>query len=227
MKTALSHEELMEIARQLSNPDGDHGVEVGERMNLSNGNMIKRGIESLGIQKGDAVLEIGPGNGSHVSSILDLAGEITYHGVDISETMVLEAQKKNAHWGNTGRVTFTLSDGHSLDFQDNFFDSIFTVNTVYFWENPIAYAKEIFRVLKPNGVFNLVFADKDFMAKLPFTEFGFQLYDKNSAETLLKDAGFSIHQTIEEVEATQSNLGVLVNRPIIMILARKSGQAGS
>ena len=221
MKKEWSEEELKEVARQLGNPDGANGVKTGERMNLSNANMINRGVESLDIKTGETVLEIGPGNGSHVSSIMDVADRVTYHGIDISETMILEANKLNEGLVINGQVIFALSDGNKLDFQDVFFDKIFTVNTVYFWRDPVAYAKEIFRVLKPGGVFGLVFSDKSFMEQLPFTKFGFQLYDKNLAKKLLQQAGFSVNETIEETETTQSNLGEFVDRPIVIMLATK------
>lgn len=221
MKKEWSEEELKEVARQLGNPDGANGVKTAERMNLSNANMINRGIESLHITTGETVLEIGPGNGSHVGSVVSVADDVAYHGIDISETMVLEASKLNADLVARGRVTFALSDGNGLDFRDDFFDKIFTVNTVYFWQDPVGYAKAIFRVLKPGGVFSLVFSDKSFMEQLPFTRFGFQLYDKDLAETLLKQAGFSLNETIEEVETTQGNLGEFVERPIVIMLAKK------
>ncbi|WP_254413421.1 class I SAM-dependent methyltransferase [Dyadobacter diqingensis] len=221
MKKEWSEEELKEVARQLGNPDGANGVKTGERMNLSNANMINRGVESLDIKTGETILEIGPGNGSHVGSIIGVAEKVIYHGIDISETMILEANKSNEDLVASGKAIFTLSDGNKLDFQDDFFDKIFTVNTVYFWQDPVAYAKEIFRVLKPGGVFSLVFSDKSFMEQLPFTKFGFQLYDKNLAETLLKQSGFSVSETIEEIETTQSNLGEFVDRPIVIMRATK------
>lgn len=221
MKKEWSEEELKEVARQLGNPDGANGVKTGERMNLSNANMINRGVESLDIKTGETVLEIGPGNGSHVGSIIDVADKVIYYGIDISETMILEANKLNEGLVINGQVIFALSDGNKLDFQDGFFDKIFTVNTVYFWRDPVAYAKEIFRVLKPGGVFGLVFSDKSFMEQLPFTKFGFQLYDKNLAKKLLQQAGFSVNETIEETETTQSNLGEFVDRPIVIMLATK------
>jgi len=221
MKKEWSEEELKEVASQLGNPDGSAGVKTGERMYHSNANMISFGINSLDIKSGDIVLEIGPGNGGHVSSIANIAGAVQYHGVDISETMVQEANKLNEELVTAGQVSFTLSDGNILEFGDDTFDKIFTVNTVYFWKNPSAFASEIYRVLKPGGVFSLVFSDKSFMQQLPFTRFGFQLYDRPLAEQLLSEANFSILITIEELEMTKSNLGEDVERPVIAVVAKK------
>lgn len=221
MKKEWSEEELKEVARQLSNPDGETGIKTGERMNLSNAHMIGRGIESLNIKENEFVLEIGPGNGSHVNDILLIAGGINYSGVDISETMIAEAEKLNQNFIEDGTVSFSLSDGNSLPFSEKSFDKIVTVNTVYFWQNPVAYGQEVLRVLKPGGIFSLVFSDKSFMQQLPFTKFGFQLYDKYTAVELLENSGFTVIDTVEEMETTQSNLGEAVQRPIVIILATK------
>jgi len=221
MKKEWSEEELKEVARQLSNPDGETGIKTGERMNLSNANMIGRGIESLNIKENEFVLEIGPGNGSHVNDILLIADGINYSGVDISETMIAEAEKLNQNFIEDGTVSFSVSDGNSLPFSEKSFDKIVTVNTVYFWQNPVAYGQEVLRVLKTGGIFSLVFSDKSFMQQLPFTKFGFQLYDKYTAVELLENSGFTVIDTVEEMETTQSNLGEAVQRPIVIILATK------
>jgi ubiquinone/menaquinone biosynthesis C-methylase UbiE len=222
MKKECSEEELLEIAKQLSNPEGSEGVKTGERMSHGNGQMIHRTMDLLDIKPNDFVLEIGPGNGGHIHSILETRENVKYQGVDISATMVEEANRMNEEAVKSGRVSFTLSDGKTLDFPDHTFDKIFTVNTVYFWEYPPEYTAEIFRVLKTGGIFALSLSDGQFMKNLPFTKFGFQLYDKTQAEKLLTSAGFNLLETIEEIEVSKSNLGEEVERPVIVILAKKS-----
>ncbi|WP_192348554.1 methyltransferase domain-containing protein [Algoriphagus sp. Y33] len=55
------------------------------------------------------------------------------------------------------------------------FDKVFTVNAIYFWSDPVVLAREIYRVLKPDGRLVVAFAGRDFMKKLPFTDFVFLL----------------------------------------------------
>lgn len=221
MKKEWTEEELKEVAQQLSHPDGETGQKTGERMNDTNAYMIEKAIKSVSLVPEDIVLELGPGNGAHLVSVYNETENVKYFGLDISETMVQEATRINAPYIAAGKATFAVTDGQSLQFADSFFHKIFTVNTVYFWGNPLAYAKEIYRTLKPDGVFSLVFADKSFMEKLPFTKFGFQLYDKEDAGRLLTDAGFEILSVSEEIELTKGNLGQEVERPIIVLLATK------
>lgn len=221
MKKIWTEEELKQIASQLSAPEGEMGKKTGERMALSNGNMIKRTIELLDLKEGENVLEIGHGNGSHVPELLAIAEGIHYTGTDISATMIAEAIHINTSAVESEKAAFVLSDGNLLNFPDASFDKIFTVNTLYFWKDPIAFAKEIYRVLKPGGSFCNAFAHKKFMEQLPFTKWGFRLYTIEMLWEILQEAGFSIAATCEEKDNTQSNLGTEVERDIVVITARR------
>ncbi|RQO74060.1 class I SAM-dependent methyltransferase [Pedobacter sp. KBW06] len=221
MKKEWTEEELKEVASQLSQPKGKAGIKTGERMALSNENMITRTIESLALSDDEKVLEIGQGNGSHVGLLMDKAKDLLYTGTDISMTMIEEAKRINAALINSGSVSFELSDGEHLDFPADTFQKIFTVNTLYFWKDPKAYAAEIYKVLKPGGRFCIAFAAKEFMEQLPFTKWEFQLYTAQMLSQLLEEVGFHILDIIEEKDHTQSNLGTAVQRDIVIVAAGK------
>ncbi|TDE15464.1 class I SAM-dependent methyltransferase [Dyadobacter psychrotolerans] len=220
MKKEWSETDLAAIAGQLANPTGEGGIKTGEMMNLSNNGMIATTIALLSIQEGNRVLEIGPGNGNHVSELMKLY-EITYTGVDISLTMIEEASRRYSEDVLKGNVNFILSDGNQLPFQSDFFDKIFTVNTIYFWKDPVKYASEIYRILKTDGTFNLALATKSFMKKLPFTKYGFQLYDKETAVSLMSEAGFQVQEIIEQIDITIGNMGQPVERDIMVLICTK------
>ena len=218
----FTEEDLKNLASQLSKPEGEMGVKVGQNMEISNANMTAQAISALQIADNEKVLEIGPGNGQQIESILNGRSGVTYIGVDISELMIQEATNINKVYVQSGEAIFTLSDGHTLSFDDQFFDKIFTVNTVYFWEDPGAYAQEIYRVLKVGGSFALTFAEKSFMEKLPFTKFGFTLYDQKSAVDLLVNAGFEIDKVLPHHEKIKGNMGEFVDRDFVVVVARRS-----
>ena len=88
----LSDAELQQLAAQLSNPKGEKGIQVAEMMNFTNSGLISKAIELLNITNENRILEIGPGNGSHVGSIIKNENTV-YYGIDISETMIAEAKK--------------------------------------------------------------------------------------------------------------------------------------
>ncbi|WP_316830386.1 class I SAM-dependent methyltransferase [Pedobacter aquatilis] len=219
METEFSEEHLKEIARQLSCPEGAMGLKTGEVMNINNIGMTTSAIEALSIAKNDIILEIGHGNAAHLADILTSADNVTYFGADISETIISAAEEINARYIAENQASFHLTNGKNLPFGNESFDKIFTVNTLYFWGNPIQYLNEIKRVLKPTGLFVIAFADKKFMESLPFTKFGFELYEEKKAIALLDGAGFKIIKSIIKTEKVQSNAGNFVTRDYFTITA--------
>lgn len=214
----LSEKELQELAGQLRRPDGDEGRKVGEMMNIVNGNMINKAIENLQLSDNDTVLEIGPGTGSHVKSILNSGTSIVYHGIDISDTMVAEAAKLNSGLQNT---SFTVTDGKSIPFEKGLFDKVITTNTIYFWENPQGYANEIARVLKPGGLFSIGFIPSSTMQYLPFAKYGFTHYDIEAVSKLLTSAGMEIAGAVTHKEVVPTNSGEQVEREFVILTAKK------
>lgn len=221
MENEWNEDDLKAVGSQLSSPNGEAGKKTGERMAVSNENMIKRTIDAMKLSDGQQVLEIGPGNASHLSMLMAQAKGLQYTGIDISETMIEEAIRINQEFVNAGVANFTLSDGIHIDFPAQSFHKIFTVNTLYFWKDPSGYATEIYKALKSGGYFCIGFADKNFMEQLPFTKWDFQLYDTQMVKDLLEDIGFEVIKVWEEKEQVTNNIGMDVKRDIIVITAGK------
>lgn len=198
----MEKQDLKIVAQNLANPQGKKGIEIGEMMNDTNIGMTLESIQTLLIEDNEQILEIGHGNADHVKSILNKAANIQYTGIDISETMHQEAKRLNKQFGD--QVNFVLYEGKKLPFQDKTFDKIFTVNTVYFWEQPVDYLNEIYRVLKDNGTFVLTFGQRDFMEKLPFTQFGFTLYSNSEMEETIAKSPFKRMKISEREEQIKS-----------------------
>ena len=213
--------QLMEIAKQLNCPSGEYGILTAQNMALHNHNMISEAILVLGPTDDQRILEIGPSGGDHVPKVFKQAKGLKYYGVDISELMVLESIKANQKLVNSGQATFTLANGKTLAFFNEFFDCAFTVNTIYFWNEPVAYAQEIMRVLKPGGFFSVAFAPKDFMEKLPFTKYTFKLYSLEEARALFISAGFAIINSDSHQETITSNAGQTIDREFIILTLQK------
>lgn len=180
-----------ELAAQLRKPDGEIGIEVGKRMNEGNALMHALVMELLDVRDNHSVFEIGFGNGKFIPEILGKAKDLSYSGVDISSTMLEEAQGVIRAAGISGQANVQLGNVSALPFPDGQFDRAFTINTIYFWEDPANDIKEIYRVLKPGGMFLLSFRPKKQAQHLPFTKFGFTLYDIEDALELLHEGGFA------------------------------------
>jgi len=214
-------DDLKELAKQLGNPEGEIGIEIANMMNATNIGMTKHVIESLNLDKNDVVLELGHGNCGHLSYLMKQAENLKYFGLEISELMQQQAIKSNQNYIENNSAEFELYKGTEIPFNDESFDKIFSVNTLYFWKNPDLLLNEISRVLKPNGIFALTFADKSFMEKLPFTNFGFNLYSLKDAEELLQKNHFKIIESISQTEQVFSKTNEMVNRTFFTVLAEK------
>jgi len=190
----MDEAEARQIAKQLRQPDGPDGVEVAERLNTTNAEMIETTIEMLGLRDGHSVLELGPGNAQHVADLLMRATKIDYTALEISETMVAEATARNSTPPPSTSARFLLYDGLRFPGSDEEFDRLFTVNTLYFWEDPALMLSEIHRVLKPNGRAVICFVDAPFLNDRPFAQYGFTVYDAESIADLVANSAFKTVQ---------------------------------
>lgn len=201
----MEKDELKILAQNLANPQGDKGIEIAEMMNATNIGMTLESIRTLLIEDDEHILEIGHGNAAHLKNILDKAKNIKYTGIDISETMHHEARKFNKEFES--QAEFVCYEGQKFPFEDKTFDKIFTVNTVYFWEKPVDFLNEIHRILKDNGTFVLTFAQREFMEKLPFTQYHFTLYSNKEMEEVISRSHFKRMKISEKEEEVTSKTG--------------------
>jgi len=218
---AYTEEQLKELAKQLSKPSGEYGIDMANMMHDSNIGMTQKTITALNISNGDLILELGHGNCKHLPEILNKAENTSYYGLEISELMQKQAAENNSAATQGNKASFHLYDGKKIPFSDNTFHKILTVNTIYFWEDAEAFIKEIYRVLKPEGYFAIGFADKDFMESLPFTAYGFDLYSKEMIYSLAEVAGFHVIDISAFTEKIKSKAGDEVERLFYVAVAQK------
>ncbi|TDQ27570.1 class I SAM-dependent methyltransferase [Tenacibaculum caenipelagi] len=204
----LTQEEIKELENQLSCPDGKLGVEVGKNMNETNIGMTLSTIDFLELEDANSVLELGHGNCGHLQHLLTIANNIDYFGLEVSKTMYEEAQKNNT----TKQAKFSLYDGETIPFKDNSFNRVMSVNTIYFWSNPQKLITEIERVLKPNGICILTYANKEFMKNLPFVGDKFQLFGTKEMEALISTSNLKVDEFIHKTEQVTSKAGDSVER---------------
>lgn len=217
----MKEEELQAIASQLKHPSGEKGIEMGNMMNETNINMTRHSIQNLNISTGNKILELGHGNAGHVEFLFEQAKDLKYYGLEMSELMFQEARQTNRNFVSQKQAFFSLYDGNIIPFENESFDKIYTVNTIYFWQEPEKLLLEIYRVLKPNGNFCLTFAEEDFMKTLPFTQFEFKLYSTEKAEELIGKSSFKIVYKETRIEKIKSKTGELVDRAFTTIVLER------
>jgi len=217
----MEEQDLKALSEQLMKPSGERGIEVANMMNENNIGMTVNSIENLELNGNERILEIGHGNAGHLDYLLKKAEKLQYEGIDISELMIQEAVRINKSPIANKQAVFTLYDGTIIPFEQESFDAVFTVNTIYFWSDPAAFMNEIARVLKKGGRFALTFAEASFMEQLPFTKFNFTLYNLEAVQQLVDQAGLTIEKTDLQKEHIRSKTGEMVEREFVTVVIKK------
>lgn len=197
------------FAKHLRKPEGEEGKVVGIVMNKTNEYMNRYTYNSMNILTNDEVLEIGFGNGKFISELYENNKKFNYTGIEISEIMMEEAQK-NIPTHIEDNVNLMIGSQDKIDFEDSTFDKICTINTFYFWNEPIDYLLEINRVLKIGGVFFLAIRSKIVLENQDFTKYYFQLYQNEEIKEMLESAGFSNICFDKHTEPDNSALDVIL-----------------
>lgn len=210
--------DIKTLAGQLRFPEGELGIKVGENMNKGNRLMNLETINQLDINVNDSILEIGMGNGFFVKDIISAAGNVKYSGCDFSETMVNEANALNQSF--TASAKFILSHADHLPFDNGYFDKVFTVNTIYFWENAVATLAEICRVLKPDGMLIVTLRPKNIMDNLPVVKYGFTTFTVEDVVRLLSENRFEVFYA-KEYDDTDIKLNEQTYKNSFLIIKAK------
>ena len=180
------------LAAQLRQPSGLFGkIVMGDLLNKGNEKINHLAVAILDIQPTDRVLDIGFGGGVTIEEIVKLIDTGKIHGVDFSQPMVEQAQHKFKSSIESGKVSIEFADVKQLPFKSDTFDKICTMNTIYFWSDPLVGLREIKRVLKSNGRLVVGIRSADKMKDLPFTQHNFRLYAPEAVRDLLVGSGFS------------------------------------
>jgi ubiquinone/menaquinone biosynthesis C-methylase UbiE len=212
------------IASQLRKPEGEMGKQVGVKMNTGNALIYKWTIELLNVQPHDNILEIGMGNGGFVKDICRGDVSVRYTGVDYSPTMIEEATKINEELITNNQAHFLLGNAQELPFMSHSFNKVFTVNTIYFWEDNIKVLTEIKRALKPEGMLVVAVRPKSVMSNYPYTQYGFRMFSKEELTDLLNKNGFTVTNVLERAEPEQEVNGKMVKTASLILVSRKEIQ---
>ena len=94
------------------------------------------------------VLDLGCGGGAYTRGIKNYRSDFHITGVDISKKSITYARKKD------GDINYVLGSVYSLPFNKNFFDAVVSIDALEHFDNPSKAFKEVYRVLKPGGVFH-------------------------------------------------------------------------
>ena len=170
-------------------------------LNKSNAGGYSAALEKLAIKDGDRVIEIGFGNGREIPRVLSSAKSTSYFGVDVSDTMVIEAAEFNADLVRQKTVELVRGTSSALSAPTGSFDKALALNTIYFWANPVVDLRELRRVLRLGGRLALGALVPRSAAGRAVFQHGFRLYEEIQIRQMVTEAGFS-HVEIETINET-------------------------
>ncbi|WP_195268422.1 class I SAM-dependent methyltransferase [Eubacterium sp. 1001713B170207_170306_E7] len=191
---------------QFANPRGLGGQLSTFLMNRLNIPQYKS-IESVLTQVNpERSLDIGFGNGQLLCQFARrFPGQ--FYGIETSADMLELAARRGEALIAQDRLALGPGNALQIPFPTAFFDFVYTVNTIYFWEDPLKGCLEIYRVLKPGAVFANAFYTKAWLDRLPVTRQGFMKYTAGDLARVAEIAGF---ENLQMVELLKNNIYCLV-----------------
>lgn len=139
----------------------------------------------------DLILDIGCGGGGNIHRLLDKFPHAFVSGIDYSPISVKLSRELNATEIEKGRCHIELGDVHFLHAESDSIDVITAFETIYYWTDIEQSLKEIFRTLKPNGIFVIANgADADGGWTWDRFVKGMHTYSATEIQGLLSKVGF-------------------------------------
>ncbi|MDD1778455.1 MAG: methyltransferase domain-containing protein [Candidatus Helarchaeota archaeon] len=99
------------------------------------------------------LVDLGCGSGNLIVQIAKKLPSLNLIGLDISSEILEFAKKRAMEKKIAEKIEFKLGNAEKMPFEDNSIDFLVSTLSLHHWENPSVILKEIYRVLKENGVF--------------------------------------------------------------------------
>jgi arsenite methyltransferase len=105
-------------------------------------------LEKICLARADNVLDVGCGAGWLSRRLAKLVPEGRVVGMDVSDEMIHHARSASADFDN---LMFVTGEAAQIPWQPNFFSHVISIESSYYWPDPAAGLKDIFRVLQDRG----------------------------------------------------------------------------
>ncbi|WP_053218304.1 class I SAM-dependent methyltransferase [Virgibacillus senegalensis] len=189
---------LDRFAKQFEKPEGYLGALAGKLMEMFGYKKIEWTISLLDLQKEDNVLEVGFGPGIGIELAANAIQDGYIVGVDYSEKMLKQAQKRNKKHMEEGKVELRLADVSDLPIFDLPFDKVFSVNSIIFWKEPTETLKAIRQRMKQNGIVAITV----------------QPFEKGATEETVKQIGNKIANQLKDAGFSSIRMEIISTKPV-------------
>jgi ubiquinone/menaquinone biosynthesis C-methylase UbiE len=189
------------FSKQFEKPEGFLGMIAGKLMATFGAEKNKWTLSLLNLKKDDNVLEIGfgPGIGIELASKIVQEGKII--GIDYSEKMLEQAQKRNKNAIKRGLVELIQADVQNFPSFNLLFDKVFSINSIIFWKEPVKTLKDIRQVIKKNAVIAITV----------------QPFIKGATEETVKQIGKEISNQLKEAGYSDIKMELKQMKPIATV----------
>ena len=158
-------------------------------MNFGHAPLTNWGLDHVEFSDGMVMLDIGCGGGATLKRLLKRSPEGMVYGIDISEESVVKAKNVNKQLLNK-QVFVQQGSANRLPWEDQKFDVVTAVETVYFWPNLPQCFQEVKRVLKPGGQFAIMLEVIEGDSIWTNVVEGMTVYSPEMLKDMLEQAGF-------------------------------------
>lgn len=179
---------------QTRKPEGTLGKMMLKGMNSGHARMADWGLSHLPVIHPEEITDLGCGGGRNAGALLGKYPKAHVTAVDYSELSVEKAREYNKEMIDSGRCAVLQGDVSALKLPAGRYDLATAFETIYFWPGLEKCFAQVFRVLKPGGLFLICNeSDGTDAAGRKFEKIidGMKVYTGEQIESALKTAGFS------------------------------------
>ena len=120
----------------------------GESMEQEHRPIVEPMLAMMRFAPDETILDVGCGGGWLVREIASRVPQGRAVGMDLSDEMLAHARRNSSGVSN---VEFIVGSVDAIPRESNSFDKVISVESSYYWPDPAAGIREIFRVLRPSG----------------------------------------------------------------------------
>ena len=162
-------------------------------MNHAHAALADWGLRHLPETGPTEIAELGCGGGRNIRALLRKYPVATVTALDYSKISVEKARSVNRKGLQAGRCRIIQGDVSHLPFENSAFDLVTAFETVYFWPGPTESFREVYRTLRPGGIFLIAnesdgenSQDDKWLSVID----GMRIFNQIQLTTFLTEAGF-------------------------------------
>ncbi|MCR4774768.1 MAG: class I SAM-dependent methyltransferase [Saccharofermentans sp.] len=201
------------FVNQTRKPEGTLGKMMVNGMNSGHAKMADWGMSHLPVMSPSQIAELGCGGGRNAGELSKRFPKAKVIAVDYSEVSVAKAKEYNRERIDSGKMIVQQGDVSNLKLPADSFDLATAFETIYFWPGLEKCFAQVYKILKPGGIFMAVNeSDGTDDASLKYEKIidGMRCYTVEQISSAMKAAGFS--------EVTSDHFE---GKPWITVIARK------